>query len=77
MVQSQRPTTLLLANNKPFLELQPFHEDTQHITAYGPSLGRRPLMNACRHLLGTAYDQSCSAIHLGCITTCIGPGEDT
>ena len=52
-----------MLRSKPLLEVQPSHENTQHIRAYGPSLELRPLMDGCCLLAGTADDQGCSVAH--------------
>src|SRR6266566_204909 len=64
---------LLLDDSQSFLEVQPSHENTQHITAYGPSLELCALMDGCCLLTGTAYDQSCSITHFGRISHDTGP----
>lgn len=67
-VRSQRSTTVLLDTNKPFLEVQPSHENTQHVRAYGPSLMLCALMNGCCLLSRTAYDQGRSISHYAFIS---------
>ena len=63
-VRGQRSTRIFLPNNKPFLAVQPSHENTQHISAYRPSLERGSLMDGCCLLPGAAYEQGCSITHL-------------
>lgn len=64
LVRGQRSTRVFLPNNKPFLAVQPSHENTQHISAYRPSLERGSLMDGCCLLPGAAYEQGCSITHL-------------
>jgi hypothetical protein len=74
--RSQSSTTVALDTNKPFLEVQPSRENTQHVRAYGPALLLCPLMNACCLLSGTAYDQGRSISHYGFISYDINIGKD-
>lgn len=63
MVRAQPPTALLLHNNYPLLEVQPSHNDMQHIGAYGPSLERCSSMNGGCLLCGAAYNEGGSIAH--------------
>ena len=54
---------MLLDTNKPFLEVQPSHENTQHVRAHGPSFSLCSQMNVCCLLPGTAYNQGRSVSH--------------